>query len=814
MTEVIKQDIAEKLADSFMSYAMYVIVDRALPDIRDGLKPVQRRILYDMYELGLHHNKPFKKSARLVGDVLGKYHPHGDSSVYGAAVNMAQDFNMRYPLINGHGNFGSIDGDTPAAMRYTEMKMSLFGETMLRDINKNTADWDLNFDESLHEPTVLPTLFPNLLANGTTGIAVSMATSIPPHHAGSLYDAIKLIIKNELEDKKTTIDDLIEIVQAPDFPTGAQIINLADVHKAYKTGKGKVILRSKYKIEEVKNRQQIVVTEIPYKVNKAKLIEQIDELRKTVLEDIKEVRDESDKDGIRIVIELKKSANADWIINKLMKHTQLQDTFSMNMVAIVNNRPHQFTLKEALEYFLAHVGEVIIRRTNYDLEKAQKRKHIVDGILICLNQIDEVIETIRASKTNAKVIENLQEGFGLTEEQAKSIAEMRLKALSQASQEDYVAEAEKLENDINAWNDILTDQTVLLNTMLHEIDEVSKIFEDERKTEIVSLKPSSVDDRDMVKDEDLVITLTSRGIIKSVPETEFSRKSRATKGTKASTVKEGDFIEFILMLNSKDDLLFFTNKGRCHAIEAFKIPVSSRGQVGKYISNFISLEDDEKVVSMISRSVDSKDDELLFVTKYGTGKRFELDNLSKTRITTKVINFKESDELVSVVLFRKGDHLLVLTAKGQGVRFNPDAEGGKGMRPMGRSAIGVNTVNLADDDYVIGAVTILDDEDLFLVTENGMGKRTKFDQFPTQSRGTKGVRAITINEKTGKLVAATTVKEKDDLFISTQNRLINRITVDDIRPMGRNASGVKVINLNEGDFVTSISKNTEDEDED
>ncbi|MED1125228.1 DNA gyrase subunit A [Bacillus atrophaeus] len=813
MTQVIKQDIGEKLADSFMNYAMYVIADRALPDIRDGLKPVQRRVLYSMNNLGLVHNKAYKKSARTVGDVLGLWHPHGDSSVYEAMAGMAQGFKFRYPLVNGHGNFGSIDGDAPAAMRYTEAKMSLFGETMLRDLSKNTVEFEPNFDESAQEPTVLPTLFPNLLANGTTGIAVSMATSIPPHHAGSLYDGIKLLIRNELDGKETTIDDLIEIVQAPDFPTGAQIINLSEVHKGYRTGKGKVVLRSKYEIEELKNRQQIVITEIPYKVNKAKLVSQIDELRKTSLEDIKEVRDESDKDGIRIVVELKKDANANWIIKKLLKQTQMQDSFSMNMIALVNNQPHQFTLKEALEYFLAHAGEVIIRKTQFDLEKAQKRKHIVDGILLCLDQIDEVIATIKSSKTNANIVANLQSEFELSEEQAKSIADMRLRALSQASHEEYDEELEKLTNNINAWNDIVSDNTVLLNTMLTEIDQVSDIFKDDRKTEVVSLEPTSDEDRELIKDENLVITLTSKGIIKSVRESDYSTKGRGTKGTKAASIKEDESIQFMIMLNSRDDLLFFTNKGRCHVIEAFRIPISAKTQVGKYVNNYINLEADETVVSMLARNVNSDGSDLLFVTKGGVGKRLELSSLSTTRSTTKVISFKEKDELVSVVLFEKGQEVILLTALGQGVRFNPDAEGGKGMRPMGRSAVGVNAVNLTDDDYVVSTVVVNNEEDLFLITENGTGKRTAFEQFPTLSRGTKGVRAITVNERTGVLVGATTVRDSDDLFIATKNGLVSRISVEGIRPMGRNASGVKVINLNEGDVVTSVSKNEEDGDE-
>lgn len=812
MSEIIKQDIAERLADSFFNYAMYVIVDRAFPDIRDGLKPVQRRILYSMHNLGLTHNKAFKKSARIVGDCLGQYHPHGDTGVYGAMVNMAQEFNMRYPLVTGHGNFGSVDGDTPAAMRYTEAKMSVVGEQMLKDIHKDTVDFMPNFDESTNEPSVLPTFFPNLLANGTTGIAVSMATSIPPHNAEDLYKALQFIIKSELEEKPIEIDDLIEIVKAPDFPTGGEIIKLKDVHKGYKTGKGKVTIRSKYTIEEVKGREQIVVTEIPFKVNKAKLVEAIDNMRKNSLDEIKEVRDESDKDGIRIVIELKKGANSNWIIRKLLKHTQLQDTFSMNMVTLVNNRPVQFTLKEALEYFLAHIAEVIIRRTQFDLNKAERRKHIVEGILLCLDQIDEVIATIKKSKTNADVIANLQNKFELSEEQAKSIADMRLRALSQASAEEYQAELESLNDNIGKWTDILGDEKVLLRTMQSELAEVAELYKGERKTEIVKDYVEISNDRLLIKDENLVITLTSNGIIKSVSEAEFTTKSRGTKGSKSSAFKENDSIRFMLTLNARADILFFTNKGRCHALEAFKIPVVKRSQSGKYINNYLNLEDGEVIVSMLERDVREKNLDLLFVTKYGVGKRLELSGLSQTRSITKVINFREGDELVSVLLFGKDQEIMLLTANGQGVRFNPDAEGGKGMRPMGRSAIGVNAVNLVDDDYVVEAVAIEPDMNLFLITENGYGKRTGLDDFATISRGTKGVRAIGINERTGPLVGALMVQDDDELFIATEKGLVNRITLDDIRVMGRNASGVKAINLNDDDCVVSVSKYEVDED--
>lgn len=809
MTQIIKQDIGEKLADSFFNYAMYVIIDRALPNIKDGLKPVQRRVLYSMNNLKLSSSGSFKKSARVVGDCLGTLHPHGDSSVYLAMVNMAQTFSTNYPLVNGHGNFGSVDGDSPAAMRYTEAKLSPYGEQMLKDLNKNTVDFQPNFDESFQEPTVLPTLFPNLLANGSTGIAVSMATSIPPHNAEDLYKAIKLMINNELEDKTTDIEDLIAIVKAPDFPTGAEILDLKEIHKGYRTGRGRVTIRSKYTIEEVGNREQIVITEIPYKVNKAKLVENIDNLRKTSLDEIREVRDESDKDGIRVVVELKKDVNTDWIVKRLLKHTQMQDSFSMNMVALADGRPITFTLKDALDYFLAHVAETIIRRTQYDLSRAEKRKHLVDGILVCLERIDEVISTIKASKTNADIITNLQDQYELSEDQAKSISDMRLRALSQASADDYQEELDTLNGNIEKWNSIISDEKILLGTMQAEIEEVSEIYKGERKSEIVDEDLSESDDRELVKDEMLVITLTKNGLIKSISEDEYQVKGRGTKGSRASKIKDDDSIEFMLMPNSRDDLLFFTNTGRCHVIEAYKIPITSKTTAGRYVNNYIDLESDEKIVNMLSRSVDTTGD-LIFATRNGVGKRLELSNLSTRRSSTKVIGFRDSDELIAVRLLDKEQEVIVFTAKGQGIRFNPDAEGGKGIRAMGRSAVGVNVIRLAKDDHVVSMALVDDEETLFLITEKGLGKRVEFKDFPTTSRGAKGVRAIGINDRSGDLLSTIPVSEKDDLFIATKDGLMSRTLISGIRVMGRSATGVKVINLNDGDLVASVSKNTDD----
>lgn len=810
MSEIIKQDIAEKLTDSFLNYAKYVIADRALPDIRDGLKPVQRRVLYSMNNLGLFHNKSFKKSARVVGDCLGLLHPHGDTSVYFAMVNMAQEFTSRYPLVNGHGNFGSIDGDSPAAMRYTEAKLTLLGETMLKDLNKNTVDFVPNFDESFQEPTVLPTLIPNLLANGSTGIAVGMASSIPPHNISSLYEAIEFIIDKELNEEEVKIEDLIAIVKAPDFPTGGEIIDINEIYKGYKTGRGKAIIRSKYHIEEEKNRQSIVITEIPYKVNKARLIEAIDNLRRTTLEDIKEVRDESAKD-IRIVIDLKKEANSNWIVKKLLKHTQMQDTFGMNMVALVGGKPKQFNLKEALEYFLAHVAEVIMRRTSFDLQKAQKRNHIIEGILLCLSEIDDVIVLIKSCKNNAEIISKLQESFSLSEEQAKSIADMKLRSLSQISANEYKEEYTLLSENIKGWEEILNDQRVLLETIKSEIKIMGESFKSERKTTIGE-SDSDINDKELIKDEDLVVTLTTNGLIKSVSEAEYSAKGRGAKGTKSGNIKEDDSIKFMIAINSRDDLLFFTNQGRCHVLPAYKVPISNRAGTGKYINNYLNLDGEEKVVSMVTHS-GKVDSDLLFMTKNGLGKRLELSNLSTVRSITKVISFRDDDELVTCILMEKGKEVLIITAGGQAVRFDPDADNGKGIRPMGRAAAGVMGIKLSENDYVVGMITVEEGKDLLLMTEFGYSKKVKFEEFSTLSRGTKGIRCYTLNEKTGVIISAISLSENDDIFIVTKSGLLSRISSSGIRVMGRPASGVKAINLKEDDTVVTVSRNVESEED-
>ena len=807
MSQIIPQDIGNRIATSFMSYADYVIRERALPDIRDGLKPVHRRILYAMHQLGMKHNTQYKKCARTVGQVLGLYHPHGDSSVYGALVGLVQGFNMRYPLIDGHGNFGSIDGHSAAAMRYTEARLSLYGETMLQDINKNTVQMVPNFDESETEPEVLPSLFPSLLGNGTSGIAVGMASCIPPHNAEDLYKALDLMLVNELAEKETDIEDLIKIVQAPDFPTGATIIDLKDVEEAYRTGHGKVVLRSKFHIEEVKGHDLIVFTEIPYKVNKAKQVEKIASLiRDGIIEGVSDLRDESDKDGIKLVVEIKKDSNTQWVLKKLLKHTDLQTSYSMNMMALANNLPIRFTLKEGLEYFLAHVADVILKRTAYDLDIAEARRHIIEGILICLDRLDEVIVVIRASKTAQTVAPDLVAGFGLTEKQAKAIADMKLARLSQASCEEYIAEMDQLVIDIDRFQAIINDQIELFKVMRSELKAMSSIYKGERLTEIKIDSSKDVDERDLIKDENLVVTFTNNGLIKSVSESEYSTKGRRTKGQKATTMKDGDNVKFMLSVNSKDDLMLFTNSGRCHVLEAFKLPVSSRTTVGKYIANYLTLEQDEKVVSMLSRSIDTEGD-ILLVTKQGLGKRLELTTLSRRFSATKVISFRGDDELISCTMIEQDHDVLILTSKGQGIRFCPDASGAKGIRPMGRLAAGVKAAKLIDGDSVVDMLMVNDLGSFLVMTEFGYSKRLAFTAFSTIARGMQGVRVCSLSAKTGDIIGALSVAEEDDLFIASKNGLLSRIAVSTIRLMGRQAAGVQTINLSDKDVVIAISKN-------
>lgn len=805
MQEIIQKEISSKLKELFLSYSVYVISERALPDIRDGLKNVNRRILYAMNNLNLNSNGGTKKSARVIGDVIGMWHPHGDQGSYDAMAHMAQDFNMRYPLVFGQGNFGSVDGDPAAAMRYTEAKLSVFGEQMLNDLNKDIVKFIPNYDNTLEEPTVLATFFPNLLANGSNGIAVGMATSIPPHHAGSLYEALDFILQNALVNKETNIEDIIRIIKAPDFPTGGIITNPSEISKAYREGRGRVVIKSKYHIEEVKGRKTIVVDEIPFKVNKANLVLSIENLRKSSLSDIKEVRDESGKKGMRICIELKKDVNPQWLINKLFKSTQLQDTFSINITALHNSEPKVFNIKECLEYFLAHVMQVIINRTKSKLNKSTKRVHILEGLVKCLSRISEVIELIQSCDKNDSIIDSLIRESELSEEQAKYISDMKLRSLSKASSEEVNNELSKLTSDIEYLSSILGDDLVLMQVMRSELKEFSKKFKDERKSEIQE-SDFSVEDKALIKDQDLIITLSDKGIVKSIPLEEYTATRRGSKGTKSINSKQEDFISQMLNVNSKDDLMIFTNKGRCHVIEVFKIPICNKSSVGKYISNYIGLVEDEEIVTIIPKKEKSKETDMMLFTKKGLCKRLQLSNLSKTYKFTKVISFREDDELVSVQLINNKQEVMVFSSMGQAVRFDPNSKSGsKGVRPMGRTAAGVKAINLADNDYVVSSVIVDEDKNLFLVAKKGLGKKVDFKDFTLISRGAKGVKSMIINKKTGRLLSAMLVTDNEEIMLATKQGLINRFEISGIRVMGRSSSGVKLINLNDKDRVISAS---------
>ena len=643
------------------------------------------------------------------------------------------------------------------------------------------------------------------------GIAVGMASSMAPHNATDVYKALDLILEDALNGVETQIDALIGIVKAPDFPTGAQIVDLKGIHDAYRNGHGRAVMRSKYTVEEERGHQQIVVTEIPYKVNKAKLVIQIDDMRKNGIEDIREVRDESNKDGIRIVIELKKEANVQWIIKRLLKHTDLQCNFSMNHVALVNGKPvEKLTLKDLLEHFLAHAAEVVRRRTAFDLDKAQKRAHIVEGIMICLNGLDDTIAIVRAAKSRQEAVSGLMDRFDLSDKQANAVVDMRLYSISQAPIAEYAAESESLANSIEAFTAVLNDEAALLTAVRTELQTTAEMFKDGRLTEIAPDMDGSDDERDLIKEETLVITYTDRGLIKSVSETEYTATGRRAKGTKAGNMKEDETVHVMLTVSSKDDILFFTNSGRCHVLPAFKIPVSSRTAAGKYVNNYLNLESEEKIISILSASPNLADTDLLFVTKNGIGKRLELQNLSRRLSVTKVISFKEDDELVSCTLVKPAEEVIVITAGGQAIRFDLDNES-KGIRPMGRTAAGVKAIKLREYDTVVDVLVLDGAETFLMMTENGYAKRCKVSDFPAQARGGQGVRAATVSEKTGAIVSAMTVLENDDLFIASKNGKLSRTSVAEIPVLGRQAAGVLTMGLADDDIIVSISKNTGEE---
>ena len=792
-------EIAEEMKKSYIDYSMSVIVGRALPDVRDGLKPVHRRILYSMSELNLTPDKPYRKSARIVGDVLGKYHPHGDSAVYLAMVRMAQDFSTRGLLVDGHGNFGSVDGDSPAAMRYTEARMSKLALELLRDIDKETVDFVPNFDESLKEPAVLPSRYPNLLVNGSNGIAVGMATSIPPHNLGEVIDATVHLIDNE----ECSVDDLMKFVKGPDFPTSAIIMGKENIAEAYRTGRGKVKVRARAVIEELpKGKQQIVVTEIPYQVNKAKLVERIAELVKDKkVEGISDLRDESNRNGMRIVIELKRDVNANIVLNNLYKHSQMEETFSVIMLALVNGQPKVLNLKQILYHYVQHQKVVVTRRTKFELKKAEARAHILEGLRIALDNIDAVISLIRASKTTQEAKSGLMEKFGLTDIQAQAILDMRLQRLTGLERDKIEAEYEELIKKINRLKEILANERLLLNVIKEEMLIIKENYADERRTEIRHAE-GEIDMRDLIEDEEIAITLTHFGYIKRLPADTYKSQKRGGRGISALTTREEDFVKHLVSTTTHSKLLFFTNKGRVFRLNAYEIPEGKRQAKGTAIVNLLQLGPNEKIATLLA--IDEKDDNkyLLLATKNGIVKktdREEFKNINKAGLIA--IGLREDDELIGVKVTDGNKDVLLVTKEGMSIRFDEND-----IRSMGRSAMGVKGITLSNDDKVVSMSLCEEGTDVLVVSENGFGKRTDINEYRTQIRAGKGIKTYNIAEKTGKLVGAEMVNEDDEMMIINSDGVLIRLRVNEISLFGRVTSGVKLMKTDDEVNVVSISK--------
>lgn len=792
-------EIAEEMKKSYIDYSMSVIVGRALPDVRDGLKPVHRRILYSMNELNLTPDKPYRKSARIVGDVLGKYHPHGDSAVYLAMVRMAQDFATRGLLVDGHGNFGSVDGDSPAAMRYTEAKMTKLSLELLRDIEKETVDFEPNFDGTLKEPSVLPSRYPNLLVNGSNGIAVGMATSIPPHNLGEVIDATVHLIDNE----ECSVEDLMQFIKGPDFPTAALIMGKENIAEAYRTGRGKVKVRARAVIEELpKGKQQIVVTEIPYQVNKAKLVERIAELVKDKkIEGISDLRDESNRNGMRIVIELKRDVNANIVLNNLYKHSQMEDTFSVIMLALVNGQPKVLNLKQILYHYVQHQKDVVTRRTKFELNKAEARAHILEGLRIALDNIDAVISLIRASKTTQEAKAGLIEKFGLTDIQAQAILDMRLQRLTGLERDKIEAEYEELIKKINRLKEILANERLLLNVIKEEMLIIKENYADERRTEIRHAE-GEIDMRDLIDDEEIAITLTHFGYIKRLPADTYKSQKRGGRGISALTTREEDFVKHLVSTTTHSRLLFFTNKGRVFRLNAYEIPEGKRQAKGTAIVNLLQLGPNEKIATLLA--IDEKDENkyLLLATKNGIVKktnREEFKNINKSGIIA--IGLREDDELIGVKVTDGNKDVLLVTKEGMSIRFDEND-----IRPMGRTAMGVKGITLSNEDKVVSMSLCEEGTDVLVVSENGFGKRTDINEYRTQIRAGKGIKTYNIAEKTGKLVGAEMVNEDDEMMIINSDGVLIRLRVNEISLFGRVTSGVKLMKTDDEVNVVSISK--------
>ena len=801
-------DLKKTMETSYIDYAMSVIASRALPDVRDGLKPVQRRVLYSMIELNNGPDKPHRKCARIVGDTMGKYHPHGDSSIYGALVNMAQEWSTRYPLVDGHGNFGSVDGDGAAAMRYTEARLSKISMEMLADINKNTVDFMPNFDETEKEPTVLPSRYPNLLVNGTSGIAVGMATNIPPHNLKEVIAAVVKIIDNQiLEDRETELEEILNIVKGPDFPTGGTILGTSGIEQAYRTGRGKIRVRAVTDIEPMANgKSRIVVTELPFMVNKARLIEKIADLVKDKkIDGITDLRDESNRQGMRICIELRRDVSAKVILNQLFKHTQLQDTFGVIMIALVNNEPKVLNLYQMLDHYLIHQKDVVTRRTKYDLNKAEERAHILEGLLIALDNIDEVISIIRSSRTTNEAKSRLEERFGLTEVQAQAIVDMRLRALTGLEREKLEAEYAELMEKIAELKAILADEKKLLGVIREEIMLISDKYGDERRTSI-GFDEYDISMEDMIPKTNTVICMTRLGYIKRMSIDNFRSQHRGGRGIKGMETIEDDYIEELLMTTTHHYLMFFTNEGRVYRMKAYEIPETSRTARGTAIINLMQLQPGEKITAVIPISEYQEGNYLFMATKNGVVKKTQIREYANIRKTgLSAINLREDDELIEVKKTDNTKDIILVTKYGQCIRFHETD-----VRSTGRNSMGVIGMNLADGDEVIGMQMNTQGEYLLIASEKGLGKRTRMEEFSPQNRGGKGVKCYKITEKTGNLIGIKAVNDDNEIMIITTEGIIIRMKVEDISILGRVTSGVKLVNMNEDVTIASIAKVRED----
>ncbi len=814
---IIPINIEDEMKTAYIDYSMSVIVSRALPDVRDGLKPVHRRVLYGMLELGLQHNKPYKKSARIVGEVLGKYHPHGDASVYDTMVRMAQEWSLRYTLVDGQGNFGSMDGDPPAAMRYTEARLTKLAEELLTDIDKNTVDFKPNFDDSLQEPTVLPARFPNLLVNGASGIAVGMATNMAPHNLSECIDAITAYIQNE----SISDEELMQHIKCPDFPTGGIIYGYEGIKEAYLTGRGRVVIRGKTEIEELKDRFRIVVTEVPYQINKAEMIEaQWKLVEEKKIEGISEIRDESNREGIRIVYELKRDANPQIVLNNLYKYSALQSYFNINNVVLVNGRPKLLNLKELIKYFVLHRIEVVVRRTKYELEQAEKRAHILQGLLIAIDHLDEVIKIIRESETPDLAKDQLMSQFNLTEVQARAILDMRLRTLTGLERDKLKEEYDELMKKIEYYKEILASEKLQKQIVSDELKEIKEKYGDARRTELV-YAADEIRMEDIIPDETVVITISHLGYIKRTNLDEYRKQNRGGKGSKGVTTREEDFVEHLFIATNHNYLLLFTEKGKCYWLRVFDIPEGNKQSKGRPIQNLIAIEQDDKIRAYIN--VETLSDEqyinthyIVFCTKQGIIKKTLLEEFSRPRTNGIIaLNIKEGDQLIDAALTNGQGEMMIASKFGKVCRFTEDK-----VRAMGRSASGVIGIDLEDDTFtgieneVIGMIAIDDkNKTVMVVSEKGYGKRSEIDEYRITNRGGKGVKTINITDKTGMLIGIKIVTDNDDLMIITKNGITIRLSVKDIRVMGRNTQGVRLINLDENDDIAAVTVIEHEEEE-